>query len=66
MKMNLGVGAYRDADEKPWVLPVVVKCEAKLLEMIKGGELNHEYLPIGGKWPFLLDATQFCRSTPPS
>ena len=25
MKVNLSVGAYRDDDEKPWVLPVVRK-----------------------------------------
>ena len=25
MKVNLSVGAYRDDDEKPWVLPVVKK-----------------------------------------
>lgn len=24
-KVNLGVGAYRDDDNKPWVLPVVKK-----------------------------------------
>jgi aspartate aminotransferase, cytoplasmic len=24
-KVNLGVGAYRDDDSKPWVLPVVKK-----------------------------------------
>jgi aspartate aminotransferase len=24
-KVNLGVGAYRDNDDKPWVLPVVRK-----------------------------------------
>jgi len=24
-KINLGVGAYRDDDSKPWVLPVVKK-----------------------------------------
>ena len=24
-KINLGVGAYRDNDNKPWVLPVVKK-----------------------------------------
>ncbi|KAG8894616.1 Aspartate aminotransferase, cytoplasmic, partial [Tulasnella sp. 403] len=24
-KINLGVGAYRDDDNKPWVLPVVKK-----------------------------------------
>lgn len=27
-KVNLGVGAYRDDDSKPWVLPVVKKVSA--------------------------------------
>jgi aspartate/tyrosine/aromatic aminotransferase len=26
-KVNLGVGAYRDNDNKPWVLPVVKKVD---------------------------------------
>eukprot|EP00184_Porphyridium_aerugineum_P000745 CAMPEP_0184697774 /NCGR_PEP_ID=MMETSP0313-20130426/4619_1 /TAXON_ID=2792 /ORGANISM="Porphyridium aerugineum, Strain SAG 1380-2" /LENGTH=424 /DNA_ID=CAMNT_0027156611 /DNA_START=410 /DNA_END=1684 /DNA_ORIENTATION=+ len=43
-KVNLGVGAYRDAKGKPYVLPVVHKVEKALLE---AGE-DHEYLPIEG------------------
>jgi len=44
-KINLGVGAYRDDDNKPWILPVVKKATSILLndEM-----LDHEYLPITG------------------
>jgi hypothetical protein len=53
-KLNLGVGAYRDADGKPWVLPVVMKAERKILAQIEDGSLNHEYLPIGG-------LSEFCR-----
>ena len=30
-KVNLGVGAYRDDNSKPWVLPVVKKVRASLL-----------------------------------
>jgi len=44
-KVNLGVGAYRDDDNKPWVLPVVKKATAILL---KDEGLDHEYLPITG------------------
>ncbi|KIY68604.1 aspartate amino-transferase [Cylindrobasidium torrendii FP15055 ss-10] len=44
-KVNLGVGAYRDDDGKPWVLPVVKKAEARLLS---SPNLDHEYLPITG------------------
>eukprot|EP00301_Raphidiophrys_heterophryoidea_P018970 c3960_g1_i1.p1 GENE.c3960_g1_i1~~c3960_g1_i1.p1 ORF type:complete len:434 (+),score=116.29 c3960_g1_i1:89-1303(+) len=44
-KLNLGVGAYRDAAGKPWVLPVVREVERKLLEEQK---FDKEYLPIAG------------------
>ena len=29
-KINLGVGAYRDDDNKPWVLPVVKKVRVRV------------------------------------
>ncbi|KAI0928608.1 hypothetical protein AcW2_004565 [Taiwanofungus camphoratus] len=44
-KVNLGVGAYRDDDSKPWVLPVVKKATELLLN---DPALDHEYLPITG------------------
>ncbi|KAJ3321845.1 Aspartate aminotransferase, cytoplasmic [Boothiomyces sp. JEL0866] len=44
-KINLGVGAYRDNDGKPWVLPVVKKAEHAI---VGDGSLDHEYLPIDG------------------
>ncbi|CAE6468833.1 unnamed protein product [Rhizoctonia solani] len=44
-KVNLGVGAYRDDDNKPWVLPVVKKATEILLN---DPTLDHEYLPITG------------------
>ncbi|KAA1474906.1 aspartate aminotransferase [Dentipellis sp. KUC8613] len=44
-KVNLGVGAYRDDDNKPWVLPVVKKAERIILN---DPALDHEYLPITG------------------
>ncbi|KAF2113393.1 aminotransferase class I and II [Lophiotrema nucula] len=44
-KVDLGIGAYRDNNAKPWVLPVVKKAD----EIIrKDPDLNHEYLPIAG------------------
>lgn len=43
-KVNLGVGAYRDDDGKPYVLPCVRKAEEKL----RAKNLDHEYAPIGG------------------
>lgn len=44
-KVNLGVGAYRDDNSKPWVLPVVKKATQLLLT---DDTLDHEYLPILG------------------
>jgi aspartate aminotransferase len=44
-KVNLGVGAYRDEDGKPWVLPIVRTAE---LQMANDKTLNHEYLPVAG------------------
>ncbi|KAK5081576.1 Aspartate aminotransferase, cytoplasmic [Lithohypha guttulata] len=44
-KVDLGIGAYRDNNAKPWVLPVVKKADDLLRE---DPNLNHEYLPIAG------------------
>ncbi|KAF2019299.1 aspartate aminotransferase [Aaosphaeria arxii CBS 175.79] len=44
-KVDLGIGAYRDDNAKPWVLPVVKKADEKLRN---DPNLNHEYLPIAG------------------
>ncbi|XP_048249252.1 aspartate aminotransferase, cytoplasmic-like isoform X1 [Haliotis rufescens] len=43
-KVNLGVGAYRTDDGKPWVLPVVNAAETQMVS----DALNHEYLPVAG------------------
>ncbi|KAL9243726.1 hypothetical protein vseg_017580 [Gypsophila vaccaria] len=43
LKVNVGVGAYRDDDGKPVVLNCVRQAEAKI-----AGNLNMEYLPMGG------------------
>lgn len=47
-KINLGVGAYRDDDGKPYVLPTVRQAE----EIIKKKDLNKEYSPISGTAEF--------------
>lgn len=47
-KMNLGVGAYRDDNGKPFVLPSVRKAE----ELIISQKLDKEYLPISGNAEF--------------
>lgn len=37
--------AYRTADGRPWVLPVVKKTEIQIAESL---DVNHEYLPVCG------------------
>ncbi|KIJ16826.1 aspartate transaminase [Paxillus involutus ATCC 200175] len=54
-KINLGVGAYRDDDGKPWVLPVIKKASQTLLN---DPNLNHEYLPITGLPEFTAPAAK--------
>lgn len=47
-KINLGVGAYRDDEGKPYVLPCVRKAENQL----KAKSLDKEYAPISGTADF--------------
>ncbi|POS81088.1 aminotransferase class I and II [Diaporthe helianthi] len=52
-KVDLGIGAYRDDNAKPWILPVVKKAD----EIIRNDpDLNHEYLPIAGLASFTSKA----------
>ncbi|KIM48153.1 hypothetical protein M413DRAFT_439876 [Hebeloma cylindrosporum] len=43
-KINLGVGAYRDENGKPYILPSVKKAE----EIVQSSKPDKEYLPITG------------------
>lgn len=43
-KVNVGVGAYRDDDGKPFVLPSVAEAEQRIVKK----KLDKEYLPITG------------------
>ncbi|PYH93243.1 aspartate transaminase [Aspergillus ellipticus CBS 707.79] len=44
-KVDLVIGAYRDDNAKPWILPVVKKAD----DLVRNDpNLNHEYLPIKG------------------
>jgi len=52
-KVNLGVGAYRDNDGKPFVFPIVRKVEA---EIVANQTLDKEYLPIDGLAEFTSGA----------
>lgn len=53
-KINLGVGAYRDDNGKPFVLPCVKEAE----KVIASSSLDHEYLPIGGNAKFCQSAAE--------
>ncbi|KAK0621719.1 pyridoxal phosphate-dependent transferase [Bombardia bombarda] len=54
-KVDLGIGAYRGDDAKPWVLPVVKKAD----EILRNDpNLNHEYLPIAGLASFTSKACE--------
>jgi aspartate/tyrosine/aromatic aminotransferase len=52
-KVNLGVGAYRDNNGKPYVFPVVKKVE---LEIVNDPTLDKEYAPIEGVAEFIKGA----------
>ncbi|KAL4612884.1 aspartate aminotransferase, cytoplasmic [Arapaima gigas] len=54
-KVNLGAGAYRTDEGKPWVLPVVKKVERLIVE---DQSLNHEYLPVLGLPEFCSSASR--------
>jgi len=51
-KMNLGVGAYRDDNGKPYVLPSVRLAESKIIER----SMDKEYAPISGP-------PEFCKAS---
>ncbi|PHH65303.1 hypothetical protein CDD81_2715 [Ophiocordyceps australis] len=54
-KVDLGIGAYRDNNAKPWVLPVVKKADEMLR---KKADLDHEYAPIAGLPQFTSKAIE--------
>jgi aspartate/tyrosine/aromatic aminotransferase len=54
-KVDLGIGAYRDDNAKPWVLPVVKKAD----EVLRNDpNLDHEYAPIAGIASFTSKAAE--------
>ncbi|XP_067008387.2 aspartate aminotransferase, cytoplasmic [Anabrus simplex] len=55
-KVDLGVGAYRTDEGKPWVLPVVRRIE---IEIANDESTNHEYSMFLGEDSFRKAATQF-------
>lgn len=51
-KINVGVGAYRGDDGKPWVLPSVQEAQKRIIDQ----NLNMEYAPISGVPEFVAEA----------
>lgn len=47
-KVNLGIGAYRTNEEKPYVFKVIKQVERELLDDLLADKINKEYLPIDG------------------
>eukprot|EP00802_Teleaulax_amphioxeia_P011965 Tamp_12003.p1 GENE.Tamp_12003~~Tamp_12003.p1 ORF type:complete len:409 (-),score=117.63 Tamp_12003:322-1548(-) len=58
-KMNLGVGAYRDDNGKPWVLPSIKAAEKKLVEEGWNGVFQKEYAGITGIKEFVDASLEF-------
>jgi len=60
-KINLVIGAYRDATGSPWILPTVAAAEAAILQQQADHPeaVNKEYLPIEGDADFIAKAVQF-------
>lgn len=54
-KVNLGVGAYRDNNGKPFIFPIVKKVEH---EIVNDPTLDKEYAPIDGVAEFALGSRQ--------
>lgn len=54
-KVDLGIGAYRDDNGKPWILPSV-KLAENLIQ--NAADYNHEYLPITGLADFTSSAAK--------
>ncbi|KAI3648908.1 hypothetical protein MP228_006762 [Amoeboaphelidium protococcarum] len=59
LKINLGIGAYRNNEGKPWVLPAVKMAEKKIVDSIMKDQLDHEYLPIEGSEKFCEFSSKF-------
>jgi aspartate/tyrosine/aromatic aminotransferase len=55
LKVSLGVGAYRDENGKPWILPSVRKAETIISADLT--KYNKEYPPQPG-FPLFLKACQ--------
>jgi aspartate aminotransferase len=50
--MNLGVGAYRTDEEKPYVFEIVKTVEKEIFDDLINGKIFKEYIPIDGDATF--------------
>ncbi|XP_050536242.1 aspartate aminotransferase, mitochondrial [Daktulosphaira vitifoliae] len=57
-KINLGVGAYRDDNGNPYVLPSVIQAEHNIMKK----NLNKEYAPINGIAEFCTESIKLALS----
>eukprot|EP00043_Microstomoeca_roanoka_P007316 m.70476 g.70476 ORF g.70476 m.70476 type:complete len:481 (-) comp13777_c2_seq2:57-1499(-) len=48
VKMNLGIGAFRNDEGNPVVMDIVKEVEREIVDEVIAGNLFHEYPPIGG------------------
>ncbi|MDP2434832.1 MAG: aspartate aminotransferase [archaeon] len=55
-KLNLGIGAYRTSEGKPYVLEVVREAERRIQRLQEENRENHEYLAIAGSDEFIKAA----------
>jgi aspartate/tyrosine/aromatic aminotransferase len=47
-KVNLGVGAYRTDDSKPYVFECIKRAELELAKELNEGKIDKEYLGVDG------------------
>ncbi|KAN0086327.1 Pyridoxal phosphate-dependent transferase [Elaphomyces granulatus] len=60
LKVDLGIGAYRDDQAKPWILPVIKKADERVRN---DPNFNYEYLPIAGLSEYCLAAQRLVLGT---
>lgn len=60
-KVNLGVGSYKDAQGKSWILPSVKHAESLILQQ----QINKDYLPIDGNPSYVEKSLQLIFGTSP-
>ena len=65
LKVNVGIGAYRTDEGKPFVLSCVREAEGILAAQMASGELNQEYSGIAGCPEFVGNSIEFAYGNRP-